>query len=74
MGEILFDLHPFYQISINDILYSLDICNNKELLSYFFENKIKNNNFNTYYSKDAFLTFEIYDNNLISYSQLKTLF
>ena len=72
MGEILFDLYPFYQISINDILHSLDISNNKELLSYFFENKIKNNNFNTYYSKDAFLTFEIYDNNLISYSQLNS--
>ena len=71
MGDTLFDLYPFFQISINDILNSLDMSNNKEILNFLFENKMKNNSFNSYYSKDAFLTFEIYENNSISYSKLK---
>ena len=69
-NEILFELYPFYQISINDILNSLEIGNNKDLLNLFFENRIKNNSFNTYYTSDSFLTFEIYDHNSILYSQL----
>ena len=71
LNEYLFELYPFYQISINDILNSLEIGNNKDLLNLFFENRIKNNSFNTYYTSDSFLTFEIYDNNSILYSQLK---
>jgi hypothetical protein len=71
LNEYLFELYPFYQISINDILNSLEIGNNKDLLNFFFENRIKNNSFNTYYTSDSFLTFEIYDNNSILYSQLK---
>ena len=71
MGEILFDLYPFFQISINDILNSLDISNNKEMLNILFENKMKNNSFNSYNSKDNFLCFEIYENNSISYTKLQ---
>ena len=71
LTEILFELYPFYQISINDILNSLEIGYNKELLNLFFENKMKDNNFNVYYTKDSFLSFEIYDNTSIQYSQLK---
>ena len=71
LNEYLFELYPFYQISINDILNSLEIGNNKDLLNLFFEKRIKNNSFNTYYTSDSFLTFEIYDNNSILYTQLK---
>ena len=49
----------------------MKIGNNKDLLNLFFEKRIKNNSFNTYYTSDSFLTFEIYDNNSILYTQLK---
>ena len=72
MNFVLLDLFPFYEIDIKDILNSLSIDNNMHLFEIFFWKKYEDKNFNSYYTYDSFLNFEIYDNNFLSYEQLKT--
>ena len=72
MNLILLDLFPFYEIDIKDILNSLSIDNNMSLFEIFFRKKNEDKNFNSYYTFDSFLHFEIYDNNFLSYDQLKS--
>ena len=71
MNFVLLDLFPFYEIDIKDILNSLSIDNNMHLFEIFFWKKYEDKNFNSYYTYDSFLNFEIYDHNFLSYEQLK---
>ena len=71
MNSILLDLFPFYEIDINDILNSLDICQNMNLFDTFFRKKNDDKNFNSYYTYDSFLSLEVYDKNFLPYEQLK---
>ena len=71
--EELFTLFPFYQITINDLLYSINPAYNKNLFEKFAKNKndddkkekdINSNNENNYfYTFNSFLSFESYDEN-----------
>ena len=73
MNNILLDLFPFYEIDIKDILNSLETFNNMHLFETFFRKKNDDKAFNSYYTFDSFLSFEIYDNNtFLTYSQIKT--
>lgn len=67
----LFELFPFYQISINDVMRSFDIGENKELFRYFFEVKSQKKQFNSFYTKDLFLSFEIYDHQFLPFNTIK---
>lgn len=70
----LFPLFPFYQLTIQDLLRSLDPSNNKELFNLFKENVERNKNYNEFYTKDSFLFFELYDKSFLSYEKLKDFF
>ena len=70
-NDVLFELFPYYQISINDVLTSLDVNNNKGLFKVFFEKKINDRKFNEYYTKDSFLSFEIYDSDFLPFKKIK---
>ena len=72
MNTVLLDLFPYYEIDVKDIINSLNVCNNMNLFYSFFKNKNSNKNYNSYYTSDSFLTFEIYDKNFLSYNQLKS--
>ena len=72
MNFVLLDLFPFYEIDIKDILNSLSINNNMNLFEIFFRKKNDDKNFNSFYTYDSFLSLEIYDNNFLSYAQLKS--
>jgi hypothetical protein len=71
--EELFTLFPFYQITINDLLYSINPAYNKNLFEKFAKNKndndkkekdINSNIENNYfYTFNSFLSFESYDEN-----------
>ena len=70
--EDLFELFPFYQINIGDVLHSLEIGNNKKLCEQFYKEKEKDPMFNDYYTKDMLLKFEIYDKNAIKVETMRT--
>lgn len=70
-NDIFFELFPFYQLNINDILTSLDVNNNKGLFRVFFEKKIKDKRYNGYYTRDSFLSFEIYDKKVLPFKKIK---
>ena len=70
--EDLFELFPFYQINIGDVLHSLEIGNNKKLCEQFYKEKEKDPLFNDYYTKDMLLKFEIYDKNAIKVETMRT--
>ena len=72
MNNVLLDLFPYYEIDVKDIINSLNVCNNMNLFYSFFKNKNSNKNYNSYYTFDSLLTFEIYDKNFLSYNQLKS--
>ena len=70
-NNLLFDLFPYYDIKIKDIIKSLDITDNMDLFSKYSEKKQKNSSFNLFNTKDALLSFEIYDKNFMHYDELK---
>lgn len=70
-NDILFEIFPFYQLNINDILTSLDVNNNKGLFRVFFEKKYKDKRYNGYYTRDSFLSFEIYDEKILPFKKIK---
>ena len=70
-NDILFEIFPFYQLNINDILTSLDVNNNKGLFRVFFEKKFKDKRYNGYYTRDSFLSFEIYDEKILPFKKIK---
>ena len=73
-GEKLFEIFPFFEISVKDLLFSLELNNNSyETFKNFFDLKYKNNQFNSFYTNDSFLSFEIYDINNISMAQIKEI-
>ena len=73
-GEKLFEIFPFFEINVKDLLFSLEINNNSyEIFKNFFDLKYKNNQFNSFYTNDSFLSFEIYDINNIQIFQLKEI-
>ena len=72
MNSILLDLFPFYEIDIKDIINSLNTSNNMNLFHNFFKKKYDDKNFNSYYTSDYFLNFEIYDDKFLSYEQLQS--
>lgn len=72
MNTVLLDLFPYYEIDVKDIINSLNVCNNMNLFYSFFKNKNSDKNYNSYYTSDSFLTFEIYEKNFLSYNQLKS--
>jgi len=64
--ESLFDdklkeLIPYYQISCKDIMNSLNPDKNKAICKYLQEKKLTEKSFNSYFTYDTFLSFEIYD-------------
>lgn len=77
-NDILFELFPFYQINIKDLLTSIDPSANKKLFQDFL--KADNNedkaaflsSSNGFYTYDSFLFFESYDSKSFSFDQLKT--
>ena len=71
-NDCFFDINPYYNITIKDIIKSLDISNNMELFDKFSEEKMKNESYNNYYTKDILLNIEIYDELSLNNFQLKT--
>ena len=71
-NDILFDINPYYNLKIKDIIKSLDLKNNMELFYKFSEEKLKNESYNYYYTKDTLLSIEIYDEAFFNSYQLKT--
>ena len=71
-NDCFFDINPYYNITIKDIIKSLDISNNMELFNKFSEEKMKNESYNNYYTKDILLNIEIYDEQCFTNAQLKT--
>ena len=76
-NDILFELFPFYQINIKDLLTSIDPSANKKL----FQDFLKDNSgdqaaflssSNGFYTYDSFLFFESYDSKSFSFDQLKS--
>ena len=73
-GEKLFEIFPFFEICVKDLLFSLEINNNSyETFKNFFDLKYKNNQYNFFYTNDSFLSFEIYDINNISIAHIKEI-
>lgn len=72
LKDDLFELYPFFQVNINDILFSLEIGSNKKLFKKFSERKSKEPGMNNYYTKDSFLSFEIYDRESIKFERLSS--
>ena len=76
-SEEFFSLFPFYQISINDILNSLNPLYNKKLFSTFTEKKkedVKDQSikFDNFYTYNSYLSFEVYnENEIFDFSLLK---
>ena len=71
-NNIFLDLFPFYEIDIKDILNSLDIPNNMNLFDTFFRKKNDDKNFNSFYTYNSFLSFEIYDYKFLTYNEIKS--
>ena len=71
-NDALFDIFPYYNLKINDIIKSLDISSNMELFYKFSEEKLKNESYNYYYTKDTLLNIEIYDEDYFTTKQLKS--
>ena len=76
-SEEFFSLFPFYQISINDILNSLNPLYNKKLFFQFTEKKKENVKdksikFDNFYTYNSYLSFELYnENEIFDFSLLK---
>jgi hypothetical protein len=71
-NNTLFDINPYYNLTVKDIIKSLDITNNTELFYKFSEEKLKNPSYNYYYTKDALLSIEIYDEAFFNAKELKS--
>jgi hypothetical protein len=71
-NDTFFEINPNYNLKIKDIIKSLDISNNIELFDKFSEEKIKNESYNNFYTKDILLSIEIYDEQLFTNNQLNT--
>ena len=69
-NNYLFDLFPFYDIKIKDIIKSLDISDNMDLFSKYSEKKKNNSSFSLFNTKDSLLSFEIYDKNFMHKDEL----
>lgn len=77
-NDILFQLFPFYQITIKDILASLDPSANKKLFIEFLKEEEEGSDkptflssTNGFYTYDSFLFFESYDTRTFTFEQLK---
>ena len=71
-NDAFFDIFPYYNLKINDIIKSLDISNNMELFNKFSEEKLKNESYNYYYTKDTLLSLEIYNEGFFTTKQLNS--
>lgn len=71
-SDTLFDINPYYNLKIKDIIKSLDISSNNELFSKFSEEKLKNESYNYYYTKDSLLCIEIYDEQFLNSKEIKS--
>ena len=70
--EDLFDLNPYLNLNIKDIIKSLNISDNMDLFSKFSQEKLKNESYNNYYTNDLLLSLEIYDEQFFNSKQLKS--
>ena len=70
--EDLFDLNPYLNLNIKDIIKSLNISDNMDLFPKFSQAKLKNESYNNYYTKDLLLSLEIYDEQFFNSKQLKS--
>ena len=70
--EDLFDLNPYLNLNVKDIIKSLDISDNMDLFSKFSKEKLKNESYNNYYTNDLLLSLEIYDEHFFNSKQLKS--
>ena len=70
--EDLFDLNPYLNLNIKDIIKSLNISDNIDLFSKFSQEKLKNESYNNYYTNDLLLSLEIYDEQFFNSKQLKS--
>lgn len=76
-NDILFQLFPFYQITVKDILASLDPSANKKLFVEFLKEEQGSDkptllsSTNGFYTYDSFLFFESYDTTTFTFEQLK---
>ena len=71
-NEDLFDLNPYLNLNVKDIIKSLNISDNMDLFSKFSQEKLKNESYNNYYTNDLLLSFEIYDEQFFNSKQLKS--
>lgn len=73
-SKSLIHIFPFYQMTIKDLLKSVDPTNNKTLFMQFTDSIEKDSLYNEFYTNDSFLSFEIYEQSFISYELLKEFF
>ena len=71
-NDSLFDLNPYYNLNIKDIIKFLNKSNNMDLFSKFSEEKLKNELYNNYYTKDSLLSLEIYNKELFDSKNIKS--
>ena len=71
INDDLFDINPYFNLKIKDIIKSLDITTNMKLFDKFSKEKYKNESYNNYYTTDSLLSFELYDEDFFSDKKLK---